>query len=121
MVPTTPYEPAFGLDRRPLDRATAGRLSDWLCRIQKLSLDTMEFDRALQQSGRDVLFTDFGDHQPNLEGEVSLRRALEEPRYLTRFTIKGPGPCLGTYRPGKGARHQFPGLAAARARGDCRL
>jgi hypothetical protein len=75
----------------------------------------MEFDRALQQSGRDVLFTDFGDHQPNLEGEVPLRRALEEPRYLTRFTIKGPGPCLGTYRPGKGARHQFAGLAAARS------
>jgi phosphoglycerol transferase MdoB-like AlkP superfamily enzyme len=88
------HEPAFGLDRSPLDRATAGRLSDWLYRMQKLSLDTMDFDRALQQSGRDVLFTYFGDHQPNLEGEVALRRDLDEPRYLTRFTIKGPGVAL---------------------------
>jgi hypothetical protein len=59
--------------------------------MQKLSLDTMDFDRALQLSGRDVLFTYFGDHQPNLEVEVPLSRALDEPRYLTRFTIKGPG------------------------------
>jgi Sulfatase len=85
------HEPAFGLDRSSLDRATAGRFSDWLCRMEKLSLDTMDFDKALQASGRDLLFTYFGDHQPNLESQVPLTRGLDEPRFLTRFTIKGPG------------------------------
>jgi hypothetical protein len=85
------HEPAFGLDGSSLDRATAGRFSDWLSRMEKLSLDTMDFDKALQASGRDLLLTYFGDHQPNFESHVALTRELDEPRFLTRFTIKGPG------------------------------
>jgi len=85
------HEPALGLDRSSLHRAMAGRFSDWLARMEKLSLDTMGFDTALQETGRDLLFTYFGDHQPNFEGEVPLIRGLDDPRFLTRFAIRGPG------------------------------
>ena len=85
------HQPAVGLERSGLDRATAGRFSDWLCRMETLSLDTLHFDRALEASGRDLLLTYFGDHQPNFEAEVPLTSRLDEPRFLTRFTIKGPG------------------------------
>lgn len=88
------HEPAFGLDRSSLDRATVGRLSDWLSRMQKLSLDAMEFDQALQATGRDLLFSYFGDHQPNFESDVPLKTPLEEPRFLTRFSIKRSAPAL---------------------------
>ena len=95
MIQHGPYdpsrEPRFGLDRGALNRATAGRLSDWLGRMEKLSDDTLDFDKVLQATGRDLQLTYFGDHQPNLEGQVSLAGALDEPRFLTRFTIKGPG------------------------------
>ena len=114
------HEPAVGLDRGSLDRATAGRFSDWLCRMQKLSLDTMDFDKALEASGRDLFFTYFGDHQPNLEGQVPLTGGLDEPRFLTRFTIKGPGGAPACCRARAGPRRLFPGLAAARARRDSR-
>jgi hypothetical protein len=85
------HEPGFDLDRTALNRATAGRLSDWLGRMEKLSLDTIGFDKALQATGRDLLLTYFGDHQPNLEGQVPLTGGWEESRFLTRFTIRGPG------------------------------
>jgi hypothetical protein len=83
------HEPGFGLDRSALSRATTGRFSDWLSRMEKLSRDTEDFDHALGATNRDLLLTYFGDHQPNLEGDVPLTRALDEPRYLTHFTVKG--------------------------------
>ena len=85
------HEPRFGLDRSNLTRATAGRLSDWLGRMEKLSVDTLAFDKALQATGRDLLLSYFGDHQPNLEGQVALTGGLDEARFLTRFSIRGPG------------------------------
>ena len=85
------HEPRFGLDRSTLNRATVGRLSDWLSRMERLSLDAMDFDKALEATGRDLLLTYFGDHQPNLEGQVPLTGGLDGNRFLTRFTIKGPG------------------------------
>lgn len=93
MVQHGPYDashaPAHGLERSGLDRATQGRLSDWLCRMEKLSVDTLAFDRALQATGRDLIFSYFGDHQPNVERPLPLTGGIEEPRFLTRYTIKG--------------------------------
>ena len=40
--------------------------------METLSRDTMDFDRALEASGRNLILTYFGDHQPNFEGEVPL-------------------------------------------------
>lgn len=101
MIQHGPYDPLhapmFGLEHSRLDRPTIGRFSDWLSRMQKLSDDALDFDRALQATGRDLVFTYFGDHQPNLEGDVALTRGFHDARFLTRFTIKGPGeaPCAG--------------------------
>lgn len=95
MIQHGPYDalhaPGFGLEHSRLDQATVGRLSDWLGRMQRLSDDTMDFDRALQASGREPILTYFGDHQPNLEGDVAMASGLDDPRFLTRFAIKGPG------------------------------
>jgi hypothetical protein len=105
MIQHGPYDashaPAAGLDRSGLDAATAGRLSDWLGRMEQLSVDTTSFDQALQASGRDILFTYFGDHQPSLEGHVPMTRTLDEPRFLTRFTIKGAGEAPASAGPGQ--------------------
>jgi phosphoglycerol transferase MdoB-like AlkP superfamily enzyme len=85
------HEPAYGLERTSLNRATASRFSDWFSRMETLSRDAMDFDRELEASGRDLILTYFGDHQPNLEGQVSMIGELDEPRFLTRYTIKAPG------------------------------
>jgi hypothetical protein len=55
-----------------------------------------------------VVLTYFGDHQPNLGGDVPLTADLDQPRYLTHFTIKGAGdtPVRGA---GADCRRQFLG------------
>ena len=83
------HEVSHGLERSALDRATAGRVSEWLSRMERLSLDTMAFEAALERSGRDTVFAYFGDHQPNFQGVVPLTSVLHDPRFLTRYTIKG--------------------------------
>jgi phosphoglycerol transferase MdoB-like AlkP superfamily enzyme len=85
------HEPAYGLDRSALNRPTTGRMSDWLSRMETLNRDVMDFDQELQKTGRNLILTYFGDHQPNLEGEVPMTGKLDQPRFLTRFAIKGPG------------------------------
>jgi hypothetical protein len=85
------HEVSHGLERSALDRATAGRVSEWLSRMERLSLDTVAFEEQLQRSGRETVFAYFGDHQPNFQGVVPLTPLLEEPRFLTRYTIKGNG------------------------------
>ena len=114
------HEPAYGLDRSALNRPTTGRLSDWLSRMETLNRDVMDFDQALQATGLDLILTYFGDHQPNLEGEVPLTGKLDQPRFLTRFAIKGSGRHIAERRDGAGPRHPFPGFAAARARRNSR-
>ena len=114
------HEPAYGLDRSALNRPTTGRLSDWLSRMETLNRDVMDFDQALQATGRDLILTYFGDHQPNLEGEVPLTGKLDQPRFLTRFAIKGSGRHIAERRDGAGPRHPFPGFSTARARRNSR-
>jgi phosphoglycerol transferase MdoB-like AlkP superfamily enzyme len=93
------HEVGFGLERSSLDRPTAGRMSDWLTRMEKLSLDAVDFDERLRASGRDLVLSYFGDHQPNLESPLPLRGGLHEPRFLTRFTIKSRDPVHATGDP----------------------
>ena len=85
------HEPAYGLDRSALNRPTTGRYVRLAVRMETLNRDVMDFDQALQATGLDLILTYFGDHQPNLEGAVPLTGKLDQPRFLTRFAIKGSG------------------------------
>ena len=114
------HEPAFGLDRSALNRRDRGSFIRLAVRMETLNLDVMDFDKALQATGRDLLLTYFGDHQPNLEGEVPLTGGLDETRFLTRFTIKGPGDTPRSAGTEQVLDIRFLGFAAARARRDSR-
>ena len=85
----------YGLDRSPLDRKTAARLSDYISRMQVTSDATKTFARKLLNGPRRTVLAYFGDHQPNLEGRVDYASSLDEARYLTSYSIKtnfDPGP-----------------------------
>lgn len=101
-----PYRPdsavAYGLDRTTLDVRTAARLSDFAARMVDTSEACVRFGAALLARPRPVVFAYFGDHQPNLEGELPLRQDLDAPRYTTSYALKtnvdvaplGGGPVL---------------------------
>jgi phosphoglycerol transferase MdoB-like AlkP superfamily enzyme len=85
------HAPCAGLERSRLDRATQGRLSDWVCRMQTLSDDTRYFQDALQATGRDLIFSYFGDHQPNIGAPLPIRSSMDAARFLTRYAITTTG------------------------------
>jgi len=83
------YPVKFGLDRAPLDRGLAGRLSDFSDRMVATSEANRVMAAALLARATPVVFAYFGDHQPNLGGALPYVRGLTEPHFLTSFAIKG--------------------------------
>jgi len=87
-----PYDPAYpiahGLDRTALDSRTASRLSDFAARMVDTSDACERFSEALLPSQRRAILAYFGDHHPNLEGDVPLRRDIPHARFTTSYAVK---------------------------------
>lgn len=79
---------AYGLDRTGLDGGTAARLTDFADRMVDTSESCRRFGADLLARPRPTVFAYFGDHHPNLDGEVPFRDGLEDARYTTAYALK---------------------------------
>lgn len=93
------YPIASTLDRTGLDRENAGRLSDYVARMTATSDANEAFGAQLLQKPRPVVFTYFGDHQPNLGGSVPYVTGLTNAQYVTSYAIKTNFPVSASIAP----------------------
>lgn len=83
-------KPEFNLDHAGLDRALAGRITDYVHRLQKLDQAVGMIDRYLfAPDAPPAVYAWFGDHQAYYEGDSPpYRYALPKPDYVTQFQIR---------------------------------
>ncbi len=88
-----PYEEdhplRYGLEHAGLDINMAGKLSDYIGRLIRLSEATEAFSAFLMQRNRPTIFVYFGDHQSlsfNPPGRYSTK--LEKNEYVTQFVLR---------------------------------
>ena len=112
------HEPSHGLERSALDRATAGRVSEWLSRMERLSLDTVAFERraAAERPGYRVRLFRRSSAQFPGRGAVDLAT----PRAAFPDALHDQGQRRRRRhrrrRAGAGSGSVFPGRAPARSR-----
>lgn len=86
-----PYDSAHpvrpGLERSPLNRPLAARVSDFVARMVATSDANIAMQTALLGRATPTVFAYFGDHQPNLGGTVPYVAGLSEPHFLTSYAI----------------------------------
>lgn len=86
-----PYDAAHpvraGLDRSPLNRPLAARVSDYVARMVSTSEANVALRATLLGRPTPTVFAYFGDHQPNFGGAVPYVAGLDGPQFLTSFAI----------------------------------
>ena len=81
---------AFRLDKTGIPKNLAGRLTDYVQRLQTLDAAVATIDKALlARDARPTLFTWFGDHQAYYEQDSPpYRFAFAEPKHITQFQVR---------------------------------
>lgn len=69
------------------DPKFVGRLNDYLERIQKLNLATLNFNDYIQKRTKPTMFIYFGDHQPALGWDGKYKTNIDNPNFLTQYTL----------------------------------
>lgn len=80
------------LDRAGLDRGSAARLSDYVARMTATSTANQAFGGQVLSGARPVVFTYFGDHQPNLGAAARYAAGVANARFVTSYAIKTSFP-----------------------------
>lgn len=80
----------FRLDKTGIPKNLAGRLTDYVQRLQTLDTAVASIDRALlAKDAPPTLFTWFGDHQAYYEQDSPpYRFAFAEPKHVTQFQVR---------------------------------
>ncbi len=80
----------FKLADAGIPKSLAGRLTDYVQRLQTLDAAVATIDKALLSGeGRPTLFTWFGDHQAYYEHDSPpYRFSFAEPKHITQFQIR---------------------------------
>lgn len=69
------------------DQQFAGRLSDYLPRIERLNTATLDLIDYIQQRDKPTLLLYFGDHQPAMNWQGQYKTALKNPAWLTQYSL----------------------------------
>ncbi len=86
-----PYDSAYrlrpGIETGRLGRPLAARLSDYVDRLLATDAANAAMRRRLLAGDTPRVFAYFGDHQPNLDGELPYATQLAAPQFLTSYAI----------------------------------
>ena len=66
---------------------SAGRLAEYVDRLEMASAATVDFDRWIKERSRPTVMVRFGDHQPALRWKAGYQTNKARPDYITDYTL----------------------------------
>ena len=70
-----------------VDNGQLASLAEYVDRLEKASLATVEFDRWVRERNRPTVMVRFGDHQPAIRWKNGYHTGMERPEYITDYTL----------------------------------